>query len=88
MLDLNDMIIAIKATITPVRALRCITISLPWYQNTSYEKIGKSFFHKHYPDFGYHFNKIGDKYFLKERLFNDDGDEVYRDCIGGKYYFR
>lgn len=82
------MIITIRATITPVHALRYITVSLPWYQNTSYEKIGKSFFHKYYPDFGYHFSKIGDKYSFKERLFDNDGDEVYRCCIGNKYYFR
>lgn len=74
-------------SIVPVRALRCIEISAPWYIHTSYIKIGRGMKHKHAPDFGYHFRKIGNKMLFKCRLYNDDGTQVFRDCIGDQYHF-
>jgi len=76
-------------SIVPMHALRCINLELPWYLNTSYKKIGKGMKHKHMFGLAKPFNKKkANALSFKCRLFDDNGHEVFRDCVGGKYHFR
>lgn len=75
-------------SIVPVSALRCITVGLPWYVNTSYSRVGKGIKHNRMFGINNQFNKKkAQTPCFKCRLLNDDGTEVYHDCIGNKYRF-
>ena len=80
--------IYVCCSIVPVNALRCITVELPWYVDTSYSRIGKGIKHHRMFCINNRFNKKrAQTPSFKCRLLNDDGAEVYRDCIGHKYRF-
>lgn len=83
-ITLNDYVLTVKATITPVNALRQIEITMPWYWSyKSLNKMHKFFVKKAFVSF----NKTQNIYNFPIALWNNNIKEyVYKERFNNAKY--
>ena len=83
-ISLNDYVLTVKATITPVSALRQIEFTIPWYWSyKSLNKMHKFFVKKAFVSF----NKIQNIYDFPIALWNNNIEEyIYKERFNNAKY--
>lgn len=83
-ISLKDYVLTVKATITPVNALRQIEVTMPWYWSyKSLNKMHKFFVKKTFVSF----NKTQNIYDFPMALWNNDIEEyVYKERFNNAKY--